>query len=93
MKCPSSWGVFGTSSLFEVPVLKRESFNFCMGESNRPLKFKQWKDRPFKVSQLSEWLALERDLKKAEEEGSEYDNGKSTNYMYKYLKYLQSIQK
>ena len=54
-KCNQSWGVMGTwPSGVSFPVLKCESFNFNV--NGKPNNFKQWKNRPFSVLPLSEWL-------------------------------------
>ena len=74
--CNQSWGVLGTSSLFEVPVLKCESFNFYIGEGRAPKNFRKWKARPFKASPLSEWLALEKEMVRDDgQAGSKSDKG------------------
>ena len=54
--CNASWGVLGTwPSKEEYPILKCESFNFYVDE--RRVSVPKWKDKPFKASPLSEWMA------------------------------------
>ena len=71
--CNQSWGVLGTSSLFEVPVLKCQSFNFYVGGILK--NFKKWTQRPFKASPLSEWLALEKEMVTDDGEETKSDKG------------------
>ena len=53
--CNQSWGVLGTwPSGIPYPIIKCESFSFYVNGNVK--LFKKWKDRPFKVSQLSEWF-------------------------------------
>ena len=60
--CNQSWGIFGTSLNFEVPILKCESFNFLV--KGQPKNFKQWKKRPFKTLPLSTWFSQTSPLEK-----------------------------
>ena len=54
INCHQSWGVLGTwPSGIPYPIIKCESFSFYVNGNVK--LFKKWKDRPFKVSQLSEW--------------------------------------
>ena len=54
--CNASWGALGTwPSKEEYPILKCESFNFYVDERRVPVP--KWKNKPFKASPLSEWMA------------------------------------
>ena len=55
INCNQSWGALGKSSNLVFPLIKCESFSFFVG--GKPKRFRQWKNRPFKVSLYSEWLA------------------------------------
>ena len=53
--CNADWGVLGTSSKLELPILKCEKFNFFV--NGKLIKCARWTDRPFKALPLSKWFA------------------------------------
>jgi hypothetical protein len=55
-KCKQCWGVLGTwPSGIPYPIIKRQSFSFYVNGNVKP--FKKWKDCPFNVPSLSEWIS------------------------------------
>ena len=60
-ECNASWGVLGMwPSKKEFPILKCDSFNFFV--DGRRVSVPKWKNKPFKASPLSEWLAQTNQL-------------------------------
>lgn len=62
--CNASWGGLGTwPSKEKYPILKCNSFNFYV--DGRRVSVRKWKNKPFKTSPLSEWIAETKHCKKS----------------------------